>query len=321
MKLRWVIPIAAAAALVAVPAFAGTTPGPTPAPTGGKILYSSTLDGQADIYSMDALGTSFFNITDDKTIGVRKDVQPAWSPTGNFVAFERQFTKGGANLMVVRSDGTKLRALTLSTSSSVWNCHPSWSNGNAIFFTSNRDGNFDLYVFPAIGKAPIQLTHTTAPVQNLGPAVSPDGKYVAFYRTGMSPTAAAPGLYLLRVNTGTVVRLTAPTRGVGDVEPVWSPDGKRLAFTSDRMGSADIWTVNIDGTHLVQVTRNMSKDVHPSFSPDGKRLVFVSERTGATELFVTAASTVPGAYPVRQLTFDRAFKANPSWQMPAPVPS
>jgi TolB protein len=37
-------------------------------------------------------------------------------------------------------------------------------------------------------------------------------------------------------------------------EPEWSPDGKQIAFGSDRNGHLDIYAMNADGTHVVQLT-------------------------------------------------------------------
>jgi Tol biopolymer transport system component len=329
MKLRWVIALALAAFAI-VPAVAGSATGQPPIKPGGKIVFTSTKDGQADIYSMTAFSTTMpVNLTHDKTIGVRADVQPAWSPDGAFVAFERQYTSGGANLMVVRSDGTKLHSLTMAVTSGVWNCHPSWSKGNVIFFTSNRDGNFDLYAAPASGRGLLQLTHTKAPVQNLAPEVSPDGKTIVFSRTGVGPSPQTAQLYTFALGNGATAQLTKSLQGQGDRDPAWSPDSRHIAFTSDRMVANNIWMVNVDGTHLVQVTHTIpmpgvsllpSSNVHPTFSPNGTQIAFVSTRTGASEIFVTQAAPSTLPKPDLQLTFDKAFKAHPSWQMFSLVP-
>ena len=39
-----------------------------------------------------------------------------------------------------------------------------------------------------------------------------------------------------------------------DGSPAWSPDGTKIAFTSDRINAGDIFTINIDGTNLVNLT-------------------------------------------------------------------
>jgi hypothetical protein len=86
MKLRWAVAVIAAAAFGAVPAFAAPAPVSQESaigPTLTKMAYTSKADGQADIYTMDAFGKNIFNVTHDKTIGVRADGEPVWSPTGH----------------------------------------------------------------------------------------------------------------------------------------------------------------------------------------------------------------------------------------------
>ena len=317
--------IAATVGVVAATGSAGAGP-----IQGGKIAYMSTFSGQADIYSMEADGTGQFNLTQDKTTNVRVDVEPAWSPAGTLVAFERQYVSrnkdamGGSDIFLVKSDGTKLGNVTGSSTPKIRNSHPSWSpNGNLIVFSSNRDGNFELYTIKASGLGLSQLTKTRAPVQNLEPQWSPDGNSVVFTRTSMSPTLSGSGIYLLKVSTGTVGRLSPPSHGSADHNAMWSPNGTRIAFASDRAGSNDIYVMSASGTGLMQLTLKISNDDHPTWSPDGTQIAFVSDRTGATEIFaLNVTSPVPNPAPevMKQLTFDKAFKSNPTWQRTSPVP-
>jgi len=309
--------MAAAVGVFAVAGSAGAGPG-----TSSRIAYMSMWDGQADIYSMTVDGKEQFNITHDKTFGVKVDVEPTWSPDGNLVAFERQYTKQrGADVMIVRADGTKLRTLSPPASrDGVWNTHPSWSpDGSMVVFSSNRDGNFDLFAVKASGLGLQQLTFTKGSVRNLEPQWSPDGHTILFVRSG--PTAVGgtqAHLYLLKLESGAVVQLTwTPTdRGVGDMTPAWSPDGTRIAFTSDRFGSNDIYVMNADGRNLARLTQKLSNDNHPTWAPNGQTLAFMSDRTGATEIFTFASVTQEPT----QLTFDKAFKSNPSWERATLVP-
>ncbi len=326
MKWQWALAVVAAAAFTATPVFAQPAPSGATSPTRGKIVYTSKMDGQADIYTIDAFGKNIFNLTHDKTIGARADVEPVWSPTGQFVVFERQYAMvgttdpmkmAGADLMIVDAQGTNLHALTPSLTGGTWSCHPSWSKGDVVFFTSNRDGNFDLYAVNADGTGLRQLTKTQAPVQNLAPAVSPDGTTVVFTRSGGGPLGMT-GLYLLNLKTGVVSGLTWTFQGHSDFDPAWSPDGTRIAFASDRMGSNDIWMVSAvptagNGTTLVRLTSSKYSEVHPAFSPDGGRLALVSNRTGATEIYTLDLRSTALTPPLTQVTFDGAFKANPSW--------
>jgi Tol biopolymer transport system component len=325
MRLGHTLRMGVAVIAAAVGVFAATGAAGAGFATSGKIAYTSMWDGQADIYSLDtgAIVPTQFNLTHDKTLGLRVDVEPAWSPDGTMVAFERQYAKrGGADLMVVNANGKNVRTLVPPTpQAGTWNCHPTWSpDGNMVAFTSNRDGNLDLYMVKGSGLGLKQLTFTKDAISNVEPQWSPDGRSIVFVRSVRSATAGTQArIYVLRLDTGKVVQLSRPAtdRGVGDSSPSWSPNGTRIAFTSDRMGSNDIYVMNANGSDVMQVTQKMTNEVHPTWSSDGKTLAFISNRSGATEIFTIGAPSSqlnPGAQPLKQLTFDKAYKANPTWE-------
>jgi len=314
--------IAAAAAAFALTASAGGSI----SPRADRIAYMSALDGEADIYSVSPTGLASFNMTHDDTIGVREDLEPAWSPGGEFVAFQRNvFQKGipvGSQIFLVGSDGTKLGALT-PLQKGVVDSHPTWSpDGDGIVFSSDRDGNFDLYMTQSSGLGPIQLTNSKLGTENLEPAWSPDGKWIVFTRQQATATPSPSSLMLLNVQKGTIYKLTARVMiGRGDREPAWSPDSKRIAFASDRLGpslarSTDLYVINLDGSGLTRVTSLPSNEYHPTFSPYGDQLAFISDRKGVTEIY-SLSLPVPNqdttTEKIQQITFDGAYKSNPTW--------
>jgi len=314
--------IAAAAAAFALTASAGGSI----SPRADRIAYMSALDGEADIYSVSPTGLASFNMTHDDTIGVREDLEPAWSPGGEFVAFQRNvFQKGipvGSQIFLVGSDGTKLGAMT-PLQKGVVDSHPTWSpDGDGIVFSSDRDGNFDLYMTQSSGLGPIQLTNSKLGTENLEPAWSPDGKWIVFTRQQATVTPSPSSLMLLNVQKGTIYKLTARVMiGRGDREPAWSPDSKRIAFASDRLGpslarSTDLYVINLDGSGLTRVTSLPSNEYHPTFSPYGDQLAFISDRKGVTEIY-SLSLPVPNqdttTEKIQQITFDGAYKSNPTW--------
>lgn len=65
---------------------------------------------------------------------------------------------------------------------------------------------------------------------------------------------------------------------------IWLPDG-RLAYTSNAGGSSDIWTMNVDGTDVRQLTVGANARLGLSASADGKQLIFAAESEGKYNLW------------------------------------
>ncbi|MEW6657927.1 MAG: hypothetical protein AB1424_04650 [Thermodesulfobacteriota bacterium] len=64
----------------------------------------------------------------------------------------------------------------------------------------------------------------------------------------------------------------------------------QIVFGSNRDGNEEIYSMNIDGTNQVNLTRNSGIDGYPSWSPNGKKIVFTSQRNGQNwEIFVMDA--------------------------------
>lgn len=109
------------------------------------------------------------------------------------------------------------------------------------------------------------------------PAVSPDGKTVAFTlrRTDFAADRGRTDLWKVGVDGTGLTRLT--THDAGDSTPVFAPDGKSLFFYSTRSGSGQVWRLPLAGGEPVQVTQ-LPFDVGSwSLSPDGTRLAVSME--------------------------------------------
>jgi Tol biopolymer transport system component len=173
----------------------------------------------------------------------------------------------------------EVRPVQLTTSSGLDVGASLSPNGSAFVYSSNRSGRFEIYkreVSSAGGK--VQVTGDGE--QNIEPAWSPDGKWIAYH------SVAKNGIWLIPASGGPPRQLTA----FGS-EPSWSPDGRQVAFCSAEpisftwadlpgvAGEPRVWTVAADGSQLRQVTApNQPPGQHmmPSWSPDGKELVFVA---------------------------------------------
>jgi dipeptidyl aminopeptidase/acylaminoacyl peptidase len=135
----------------------------------------------------------------------------------------------------MRADGTGQRRLTTSDA---WDADPAFSpDGRLIAFTSERDGNREIYVMDADGSNQRRLTSTAGAVPD--PIVdsvdenaswSPNGTQIAFDSTRDGDLE----IYVMERDGSRQARLTeSPSL---DAVPVWAPAGGRLLFTSDRAG-------------------------------------------------------------------------------------
>jgi Tol biopolymer transport system component len=323
MKSRGIALLAGLAALMVAGVIAGAGAAGTNGLAGGNIVYAGLdpKDGVSDVYVMKADGSVKTNITDSDA--TRKDVTPELSRDGSSVVFVRHYASGKTNLMVVKANGSGLMDVTPPAFDVQNIADPSWSpNGSQIAFSSNVDGNYDLYLLDLASGLTSKLTSTRTPVQNLDPAWSPNGKTIVFSRSGISLLSAAAGLFELRLDSATrPVQLTKTTKGNGDVDPVYSPDGTRIAFSSDRAGNDDVYFLNRAAFAVTKMTSTKDRDVQPTFSPDGTAFAYVSDRSGATEIWAQSLMTLtPGLGSAIQLTFDGTPKSHPSWGPEAALP-
>lgn len=109
-------------------------------------------------------------------------------------------------------------------------------------------------------------THTADDYQ---PAISPDGKSVAF----VSNRSGNNDIWLILIDGGPARELTTHT--TSDTDPAWSRDGKKIAFTSLREDSkGDIWVLDLESGKETRITDSRAAESHPSWFPDGKKIVF-----------------------------------------------
>lgn len=100
------------------------------------------------------------------------------------------------------------------------------------------------------------------------PAISPDGKWIAFGYKGNLFKVASTG--------GPATPLTINNAYNG--YPVWSHDGKMIAFASDRYGNFDVYVMPATGGEPTRLTYNSARDIPYDFTPDDRHVVFGTDR-------------------------------------------
>src|SRR5579864_5423317 len=171
---------------------------------------------------------------------------------------------------------------------------PTWSpDGKSIAFISNMSGRHNLWLVPAEGGWPVQLT--VSDQRQAAPAWSPDGKWIA-YQSDYDGDEQWD-IFLVSPKTGKVVNLTQ-TREIAELNPTWSPDGRYLAYEVKPKTSAayEIDIYDMVMREVKHITTNTSQDKRnssPIWSKDGKFILYTQEQAKGTDsnIFIADVST------------------------------
>lgn len=229
---------------------------PSWSPDGSEIVFVSNRDGNGEIYRLDGADDSLHRITNTPA----NELFPVWSPDGMRLAYISADEETNIlSLFVMNPDGSRAQQI-IEVPEGIRINSTAWSpDGSQLAYTSNLDGNADVYVMALDSGEVRNLTDNDA--SNSAPAWSPDGTQILFH----SNLNGDFDLYVMNVDGTGLEQLT--DSGAFEGFAAWSPDGTQIAFQANRSGNMDVYIMDADGSNIQRVTNDPADEVFPKWRP------------------------------------------------------
>ena len=277
-------PDATQPSLTAVPLT--TDPGyegmPSLSPDGGYVAFMSAglQNDNFDIYVKQIGGGPPIKLTSDPAV----DSSPAWSPDGRSIAFVRERGEKREVLLIPALGGPERKlaqiAPDISAAISEKSAYLSWSPDSKYLVTVDRTSEEEptgLFVLSVVTGEKRSLTTPPAPaLADTSPAVSPDGRALAFVRL---ISTAHPQIYVLP--------LSEDCRAAGEARPLdlrqpwalgpaWTADGRDIVCDAGPSWQGGmLWRVSVSDSANPLFLASLGKtSYYPILSRQANRLVY-----------------------------------------------
>lgn len=228
----------------------------------GRIFYRPS--GSAEIWTSDAEGQGTKQLTAGAAAGRGFDV----TPDGRHLVFSST-RSGRFHIWRMNIDGSGLSQLSFGDGEFYPECSP---DGQWIVYQSADEMAPTIWKISIDGGEAVRLTDTKA----LRPAISPDGKLVAFHYLDPEPEGSKWRIGIVSMDGSLPMRRFDLPSTVTKRIVRWSPDGKAVVYPNDEGGLSDLWMQPLEGGPPRKIT-NFKADQIMTFdwSIDNRWLAYV----------------------------------------------
>jgi WD40 repeat protein len=219
-------------------------------PDGGRIAFSKN----GDIFTMNPDGSGAVNLTNSPDI---TEQEPSWSPDGQYIAYSAKQGEEQWHIFKMPAGGGDATQLTDAGD----NSQPFWfrssgllSSSDYIAFTTNRDGNQEIYLMKAEDGSDLQNI-SNHPASDSQAAVSPNGNTILF----TSDREGNQEIYSVMADGSELVNLT--NNEASDSLAIWSRGGDWIAYTTNRDGNSEVYVMTPEGDNPYNMTTDPAEDL------------------------------------------------------------
>ncbi len=274
----------------------------------GQIVFASDRDGNFEIYTMDPFGGNQTRMTNHPA----RDSWPNFRPDGAKIVFVSDRDNPAGDIYVMDNVPLALPArLTNGNSGALapfTNTEPHFSwDGSKIAFTSNRDGNNQIYILDLSTSVQTRLTNNN--FDDHHPSFMLDGRILfTSNRSGNNE------LYVMDAAPGAAAT-NLTNNGADDDFGRIKPTGAKIAWASNRDGNYEIYKSDPTGTSPQRLTNYPDIDSHPDWIEP-----FTTQPTPTITPIIPTVTPTPSPTPFIQPTPTPSPTPN-STPTPGPTPT
>lgn len=222
--------------------------------------------------------------------------------TGHIVFTCQLFkVQSGNQICIMNADGTGFRRLTWQDNQQHFYPSLSPDGGNVLYAGFREENVYEIYNLNVKDGTEDRLTNRLGILT--APEFSPDRQKIVFTRN--KPSTNQFQIMVMDANGDNVENIPQ----IDGWDTTWSPDGKRILFASGRAGLTQLFTVNLNGRQLTQITNLPAIRGRSDWSPDGQFIVTYSGEAWHREVYIMNADGTN----VRQLTPSGGNSQGPSF--------
>lgn len=298
------------------------TPFPTASPppttvTDGRVAFTSARSGVQQIWTMQPNGSDPRHVSQDQSSSVLGS--PNWSPDAARLIHTGLNNSGGSpqpEIVDRPSDGSgSFRILQVSPAVDTDPAYVPGDSQGGFAFSSDRDGDFDVYYATPSGGFTKTLTQNTATDGHPSFSAASGGVTRMVFHSNVDGDF---DVYLQKVSTSgdpidSPVNLTQERAGQAphdELAPDFALGRNMITYHGNEHGDFDIYTLDLGTMQESHVTTDSANETNPAFSPTGNSIAFEKDLgAGNTDVFVMPA----GGGAAMNVTTSPGADGSPDW--------